>query len=417
MNKVVTVKEYDRIQPGSVLQQSDIDELKNLGSDVFTIRDGYLNATNYVGIYTTRSGAVIEILPKFDLGADPEDQNEKTREIFLSMLRHWRGKGFRQLSGSQIRSLRNFPMLEAFVYLFLLNVQELVRRGLARRYVQVEENLTYLRGRLQFADHIKENLIDRSRFFVSHDEFSENRPANRLIRKVLELLTYQVSNSTNYQHLQQVKIAFTDIPASTNLHADWRNHYIDRNMQTYESVMQWVKLFLFKDGLTTYSGKHENVSLLFPMEEVFEDFVTHSFRQHQRKYRVYPQGPKKHLATKDNKSAFQMRPDISLMSGKTVRFILDAKWKKVDTKSDGQKHNIDQHDMYQLFAYGKIYRCKAVALVFPQTDRFNEPFEYKFADEELVLICLPFDVENPELSVSRCMTEIENFWTTAASPP
>ncbi len=416
MNKVVTVKEYGRIQPGSVLQQSDIDELKDCGGDIFTIRDGYLKATNYVGIYTTRSGAVIEILPKFDLGASLEDQNEKTRSIFLSMLRHWRGKGFRQLSNSQIRSLRNFPMIEAFVYLFLINVQELVRRGLARRYVQIEENLTYLRGRLQFADHIRENLIDQSRFFVSHDEFSENRPANRLIRKVLDLLTSQVSDSTNFQNLQQVKIAFTDIPASTNIHADWRNHNIDRNMQTYESVMQWVKLFLFNDGLITYSGSHENVSLLFPMEEVFEDFVTHSFMQHQHKYRVHPQGPKEPLATKDNKPAFQMKPDISLMSGKTVRFILDAKWKEVDTESDGRKHNIDQQDMYQLFAYGKIYRCKAVALVFPKTDRFYEPFEYEFADEELVLMCLPFDVEKPELSVSKCMTEIENFWSSAASP-
>ena len=392
-----------------MLQQSDIDELKDWGGDAFSIRNGHLNATNYVGIYTTRSEAVIEILPKFDLGVEPEDQIEKTRTIFLSMLRHWRGKGFRQLSDSQIRSLRNFPMLEAFVYLFLANVQELVHRGLARQYVQMEENLTYLRGRLLFAEHIKENLVNRSRFFVSHDEFSENRPANRLIRTVLELLTSLVSDSTNYQSLQQVKIAFTDIPASKNIHADWQNHNIDRNMQTYESVMQWVKLFLFHEGLTTYSGIHENVSLLFPMEEVFEDFVTYSFRRYQLKYRVHSQGPMKNLVTKDGKPAFYMKPDISLKSGDLVRFILDAKWKEVDTGSDGRKHNIDQHDMYQLFAYGKNYRCKAVALVFPQTGRFNEPFEYKFADEELILICLPFDVENPELSVSKCMTEIEKF--------
>ncbi len=417
MNKVVTVKEYERIQPGSQLQQSDIDELKDWGGHAFSIWDGHLKATNYVGIYTTRSGAVIEILPKFDLGVEPEDQNKETREIFLSMLRHWRGKGFRQLSDSQIRSLRNFPMLEAFVYLFLANVQELVHRGLARQYVQMEENLTYLRGRLLFAEHIKENLVDRSKFFVSHDEFSENRPANRLIRTVLELLTSLVSDSTNYQSLQQVKIAFTDIPASKNIHADWQNHNIDRNMQNYESVMRWVKLFLFREGLTTYSGTHENVSLMFPMEEVFEDFVTYSFRRYQHKYRVHPQGPKKHLVTKDKKPAFQMKPDISLMSGKTVRFILDAKWKKVDTGSDGQKHNIDQHDMYQLFAYGKSYRCKAVALVFPQTNQFNEPFKYKFADQELILICLPFDVENPEVSVSKCMTEIEKYWTVTTLPP
>ena len=33
--------------------------------------------------------------------------------------------------------------------------------------------------------------------------------------------------------------------------------------------------------------------LLFPMEQVFEDFVTHSFRRHQERYTVTAQGPQK----------------------------------------------------------------------------------------------------------------------------
>ena len=409
MTKLVIVKEHDHIPQPLNLDQSEIDDLNELGSGVITIKNGRLIASNYVGIFTTRSGVVIEILPKFDLGSDPEDQNEKTREIFLSMLRHWRGKGFKQLTDSQIRSLCRFPMLEAFVHLFLTNVHELVRRGLARRYVQMEENLTYLRGRMLFAEHIRENMIDQSRFFVSHDEFSENRPANRLIHKVLELLTSQITDSINYQSLRQAKIAFTDIPPSMNVHADWQNHYVDRNMKSYESVMQWVKLFLFNEGLTTYSGKHDNVSLLFPMEQVFEDFVTNSFRRYQDKYRVQAQGPWKYLATKDDHGVFTMKPDISLISNNTVNFILDAKWKKVDVGSANRKHNIDQDDMYQLFAYGKNYKCKAVALVFPKTDRFDKPFEYKFTNEGLILKCLPFDVEKPEESVSDSMVELEKL--------
>ena len=414
MTNLVTVKEHDDIPQPLNLDQSEIDDLNELGSGVISIENGKLVAANYVGIFATRSGLVIEILPKFDLGNDPDDQNERTREIFLSMLRHWRGKGFKQLTDSQIRSLRRFPMLEAFVYLFLTNVHELVRRGLARRYVQMEENLTYLRGRLLFAEHIRENMIDQSRFFVSHDEFSENRPANRLIHKVLQLLTSQVTDSINFQSLQQAKVAFADIEPSKNIHADWQNHYIDRNMKSYERVMQWVKLFLFNEGLTTYSGKHDNVSLLFPMEQVFEDFVTHSFTRYQHKYRVQAQGPRKFLATKDNHDVFMMKPDISLISDNShnaVNFILDAKWKKVkvDVGSDNRKHNIDQDDMYQLFAYGKNYKCKAVALVFPKTDRFDKPFEYKFTNDGLILKCLPFDVEKPEKSVSDSMVELEKL--------
>ena len=50
-------------------------------------------------------------------------------------------------------------------------------------------------------------------------------------------------------------------------------------MHHYEPVMQWVGLFLFNRGLTTFAGRHVNLFLLFPMEEVFEDFVTRGFRR------------------------------------------------------------------------------------------------------------------------------------------
>ena len=60
---------------------------------------------------------------------------------------------------------------------------------------------------------------------------------------------------------------------------DWRRHRLDRSMRHYEPVMQWVGLFLFNRGLTTFVGRHVNLSLLFPMEEVFEDFFTRNFRR------------------------------------------------------------------------------------------------------------------------------------------
>ena len=67
-------------------------------------------------------------------------------------------------------------------------------------------------------------------------------------------------------------------------------------MQHYKPVMRWVGLFLFNRGLTTWSGSHVNQSLLFPMEEIYEDFVTHSFRRHQDQFTVTAQRPQRHMA-------------------------------------------------------------------------------------------------------------------------
>ena len=67
---------------------------------------------------------------------------------------------------------------------------------------------------------------------------------------------------------------------------------------------------------------------------------------------------------------------------------------------------INQADMYQLFAYGKKYRCKQIALVYPKTEQFCKPLRYNF-DEELSLYCFPFDMTKPEDSIEeilRCLT-------------
>ncbi len=58
--------------------------------------------------------------------------------------------------------------------------------------------------------------------------------------------------------------------------------------------------------------------------------------------------------------------------------------------------------MYQLYAYGKRYGCKTVALVYPRTGDFEEPLRFVFHDGP-TLLCLPFDVSQPEISVHRCL--------------
>ena len=411
MNSTVTVREFGELKAGSKLSAQDISELSRLGSSVFAIdRNGKLKASNYVGCTTTSSGAVIEILPKIDLGNSREANEEKTKAIFLKMLRHWRfGNNFRHLPDSDIKKLSRFPMLEVFVYLFLRNVQEIVRSGLARKYVEIEENLPFLRGRIKFAGHLRDNLNDRSRFYVLHDDYSENRPANRLIHTVLQILEAQLTDSRNSQLLHEVKSTFVDIPASTNIHADWQNVNIDRTMPHYQPVMQYVELFLFNFGLVTYSGRYKNISLLFPMEEVFEDFVTFCFRKYQKHYAVRTQGPQRGLAKKDGENAFLMKPDISLMSGNSVRFVLDAKWKRLNVSVDSPKHKIDQSDMYQLFAYGMHYDCKKVAMLYPKNSDFSKHLSYRFKINYLELLCLPFDLENPQRSVETAISLLNDF--------
>ena len=419
MRGVLTVREHESLEIGPSLSKEDVADLEMVARKVLKRWDGNLTASNYVGVITTRRGRVVEILPKIDLGGESDPTDEKTRQAFLRMLRCWRRLP-EALPESGIRSMPRFPMLEIFVRRFLADLNLLTRGGLARRYVAVEENLPYLRGRLLFRDQLRENLANRARFYVAHDELSVNRPANRLIRSALAKLEPWVRSSASRQLLHQLTAAFADVPQAANPHADWQKHHVDRSMRHYGSVMRWVGLFLFNQGLTTFSGRHTNLSLLFPMEQVFEDFVAHSFRRHQNRYDVAAQRPQRRLAEIDGDEAFTMKPDISLVEGERVAFILDTKWKEIDARSDHPKHGIDQSDLYQLYAYGKRYGCDAVALVYPRTRAFTTDLRYRFFDG-LTLICLPFDVREPAGSVRRsiqalrCLSSIPMTADTDAS--
>ncbi len=426
MSGVYTIREYEQFRIGHGLDKRDLEGLKAFAHDNARAfqehgyrpvlqfgRSGKLHASNYVGTITTKRGSLVEILPKIDLGGIADADHNQTREAFLTMLRAYRGlRRAANLPAGAIRTLRGFPMLEAFVRLFLDNVGVLVRGGLGRQYVTTQENLPFLRGRIAFRDHLRENQIDRSRFYVEHDELSTNRPANRLIRTTLDRLRPIVRNERNRRLLADLEPAFSAVPPTRDPRADWRSHSIDRSMRHYGRVMQWVELFLFNRGLATWSGRHVNQSLLFPMEEVYEDFVTDCFRRYQAEFQVVAQAPRKHMASIGGKRVFAMKPDISLRKPpNTIRFILDAKWKHIGKGGASPIHDVTNSDVYQLYTYGKRYQCRAVALVYPRSGAFSSPCATRFFDG-LRLVCLPFDVASPDSSRSSVRSALHTLATT-----
>ena len=220
------------------------------------------------------------------------------------------------------------------------------------------------------------NRFVRTWFYVAHGELRVNRPANRLIHSALARLKPLVRNTENRRLLKLLSqlMEVAEVPQTANPNADWQ--------------------------------RHRNLSLLFPMEEVFEDFVTHSFRRHLSDYRVTSQSPRKSLAKIEDQDAFEMRPDISLWKGARVAFILDAKWKGIDAFSEDPKHGIDQGDLYQLYAYAKGNGCDTVALVYPRTQTFTRELPYRLLGG-VTLLCLPFDVGKPKESVESSIQRLK----------
>ena len=416
----IVVREHNALVGLDDAEQNDLKNFalanaEDEGGDprqILALRGGRLHARNHVGIIETRRGTVVEILPKVEFECD-----EDARTVFLKMLRPYRAMRFAQFDQASIRSLPRFNMFQIFIRLFLDDLVRLTQRGLARHYQSVEDNLPCLRGRIQFADHIRLNAANGARFYVSFDEFTADRPVNRLIHTTIHRLR-AIAHPDHRQLLHQLRVCFADVPRSTRPDVDWKLRQIDRSMRHYETVMAWVGLFLFNHGLATFAGEHVNRALLFPMEMVFEDFLVDAFRRHQNAYEVSAQKPQRPFAkrvalaasndpgTLESTAVFTMKPDIALMQRGDVCFVLDAKWKTINNP----KHDIAQSDIYQLYSYGRKYGCRTVALIYPRTAQFQDPLRYDFDDkvtgQPLSLWCFPFDVVHPCDSVQRILNHL-----------
>ena len=378
------------------------------GRNVMTVGRDKLTAHNYVGVVQTKN-VVLEILPKVTL-SNSSDDNEQTRMIFLRMLRTWRNGPCRYLSESEVRALRRFPLMEALITMFADEVLALTRRGLARHYAAREGNLRVLKGKLLLARQLRENFVHRERFYVRYVEFTADRPINRLIKSAIVRLQSIARSGKNQSRLRQARFYFDEVPASRNITADLARANIDRTMTQYHRLFAWVQLLLRGDAPSTWRGANESVGLLFPMERIFEDYVTARLRREFPQWQIRGQESNRYLATNQHGNpVFQLRPDIVARRGNEL-WIGDAKWKKFD--GDDVINTLSRGDVYQLFAYGKKYQAQLASaqssspssiplslyLLYPRTEKFTAPHTFNF-DDNLQLTCAPVDLARENVRV------------------
>jgi len=71
------------------------------------------------------------------------------------------------------------------------------------------------------------------------------------------------------------------------------------------------------------------------------------------------------LETEDRRQVFQTRPDILIKRGGAVLQVIDTKWKRIVARIDDPKRGVSQADVYQMMAYGRLYQCGKLTLLYP----------------------------------------------------
>jgi 5-methylcytosine-specific restriction enzyme subunit McrC len=358
-----------------------------------------IRAKNYVGVIETKTKDVIEVLPKI-YGVESYEESKK---IFLKMLKVL--KNFNNLSFQEanLQSKDDFPILELFITNYVVETEKILLQGLKKGYIKNESNQQFLKGKLLFKHHIKHNLVDKSKFYVSFTEFDSDMPINRIIKSTLLKLLNLTKSNLNRRKISRLSDVLVDIPHSNKISSDLSSiRNSNRLFSNYSKIAEWSEIFLLNKGFTNFSGRNINQAMLFPMEKVFENFVAYQIRRYSNTFAVSTQHKKFHLVEKyKEKPKYRLKPDIFVSNTKGDGcIVLDTKWKIIHENLKSK--SIQQSDMYQLYAYGRKYLRgygePILYLIYPYNKEFtNElpPFYYeKEGNFWLKLYARPFDLRN-----------------------
>lgn len=319
-----------------------------------------IKAADYVGILRLADGSCIELLPKvagIRRGAVAEN-----REVLYRMLSAYYDIPYERRADDESSDSSDNTFLEFFISVFARECMKIIKSGLLSGYESIEENTSQVRGTILFAENNRRNLVHRERLYVRHDEFTPDRVENRLMKSAAFVMTKLSGNHQNIQNLKKIMAILDEVKLSDNYEADFAKCINARNTKKYNTVLNICRLFLRSKKNAEYSGKFVSYALLFPMEDLFRAYISRLVKTEMRGKTVRTKISGQYLC--EEQQCFGVSPDIVVCDELNhVELVIVTHWKLVETLMD-----VDQNDIYALFAYGKRLGCAKTVLIFPENE-------------------------------------------------
>lgn len=326
-----------------------------------------LRAQGHVGVIAAE-GCALEILPKID-GLEGEGAVRRRLVHMLAVALDM------DLDIGRVTDLgwQRDTLLEILIGLFARKLADAVRRGLPRRYVGQEDDLPALRGRLDATRQFTTLVASPQRLACRFDDLSSDIALNRIMKAVVAKLSRLSRTAENQRLLRELAFAYADVSSLPPSALRFDDVVLDRTNARWRDLVELARLLLGNRFQTTSGGAASGHALLFEMNLLFEEYVARSLARMlvPAGLRVKRQGGRRFCLTEiveegEGKGRFQTIPDILVQSldGRT-RLVIDTKWKRLGKRVDDPKQGVAQADVYQMIAYGRLYECDTLMLLYP----------------------------------------------------
>jgi 5-methylcytosine-specific restriction enzyme subunit McrC len=338
------------------------------GGRILTHGRRALSARQIVGVLAA-DGVALEILPKIDVpGVEGAATHGQIRQRLIHMLAVALDLDIAAGPMTHL-SWQKETLLEILIGLFARKLADEVRKGMPRRYLAHEDDLTALRGQLDVTRQFTALIARSDRLACRYDDLSSDIMLNQIMKATVDRLIRISTSVENQRRLRELAFFYADIRSLPPTALAWDSLILDRTNSRWRELVELARLLLGDRFQTTSMGGARGFSLTFDMSRLFEAYVA---RQLKRALTgtgltVHPQGGRRYCLQEAETGVgrFMTKPDILVKRGTKVELIVDTKWKRISRFVDDPKRGVSQSDVYQMIAYSQLYECADLLLLYP----------------------------------------------------
>lgn len=301
-----------------------------------------LKAKGWVGYIPITSNISLKLNPKIPI-----------KNIFGMLEYAYTLKSFKFLEG-----IINCDSIEDFysqlAYLFCQKVLERCRRGLYKNYLHKSEQLTYLRGRLDIEETIRNPW--NVKFKCHYEEHTTNVIENQILLWTVYIIGR--SGLCSEKVSLTVRRAFHALQGFVTLQICSSKDCIEINYnrlnQDYELLHNLSRLFLDNSVPTHEKGEYISLPFLVDMARLYELFIAEWLKVNLPKNLML-----RYQERIDIAKNLYFKTDLVVYDSLTSvpRFIIDTKYKNTAS--------VSSDDVAQVIAYAVSKNCKEAILLYP----------------------------------------------------
>src|SRR5690606_27987644 len=152
-------------------------------------------------------GLTIQILPKID---NTEESDELWQSVLVEMLRTTKKLKVNNVGHANVAK-QKIHLLDLYFEWFLNEVQQLQRKGLIKKYYKRTANTKALKGKLEFAGHLQQNLVHKERFYTTHQVYDKNHLEHQILFLALSIIERFTKGSHLYSYCKTITVDFPEV--------------------------------------------------------------------------------------------------------------------------------------------------------------------------------------------------------------